>query len=36
MSTSVQCRFSTVDAETGKVIDATDLYRESIGSTTLR
>jgi hypothetical protein len=36
MSTSVQCRFSTVDAETGKVIDASDLYRENLGSTTLR
>jgi len=36
MSTSVQCRFRIVDAETGKLIDATDLYREGISSTTLR
>lgn len=36
MSGSVQCRFSTVDPETGKIIDAADKYRESIASTTLR
>jgi len=36
MSTSVQCRFSTIDSETGKVVDAADLYRENIASTTLR
>ncbi len=36
MSTSVQCRFSTIDLETGKVVDAADLYRESIASTNLR
>ena len=36
MSTSVQCRFSYYDAETGKVYDGADKYRENIASTTLR
>jgi hypothetical protein len=36
MSTSVQCRFSTIDAETGKIIDAADIYRDNIASTSLR
>jgi hypothetical protein len=36
MSTSVQCRFATVDADTGKIIDAADIYRDNIASTTLR
>jgi hypothetical protein len=36
MSTSVQCRFSKIDAETGKIIDAADDYRQSIASTNLR
>lgn len=36
MSTSVQCRFSTFDLKSGKMVDAADLYRESIASTTLR
>lgn len=36
MSGSVQCRFSTIDLETGKIVDAADKYRESIASTTLR
>ena len=36
MSGSVQCRFSTFDAESGKMVDAADKYRENIASTTLR
>jgi len=36
MSGSVQCRFSTFDTESGKMVDAADKYRESIASTTLR
>lgn len=36
MSTSVQCRFSTIDAASGKLVDAADLYRDSIASTNLR
>lgn len=36
MSTSVQCRFTTIDKETGRIIDAADVYRENIASTTLR
>jgi hypothetical protein len=36
MSTSVQCRFFTVDEATGKQIDAADVYRDNIASTTLR
>lgn len=36
MSTSVQCRFSRLDPESGKLIDAADVYRENISSTTLR
>lgn len=36
MSTSVQCRFTTIDPETGRKIDAADIYRENIASTTLR
>jgi hypothetical protein len=36
MSGSVQCRFSTFDVESGKMVDASDKYRESIASTTLR
>lgn len=35
-SGSVQCRFSTFDLETGKIVDAADKYRENIASTTLR
>ena len=36
MSTSVQCRFQLIDAETGKLIDGADKYRENIASTNLR
>lgn len=36
MSGSVQCRFSTFDVESGKMVDAADKYRENIASTTLR
>lgn len=36
MSTSVQCRFSIVDKESGKLVDAADIYRENIASTNLR
>ena len=36
MSTSVQCRFTRIDPETGKPIDAADKYRESVASTNLR
>lgn len=36
MSGSVQCRFSTFDVASGKMVDAADKYRESIASTTLR
>ena len=36
MSGSVQCRFSTYDVESGKMVDAADKYRENIASTTLR
>lgn len=36
MSTSVQCRFSTVDPSTGKVVDAAEIYRDNIASTSLR
>lgn len=36
MSTSVQCRFSTFDVESGRMVDAADKYRESIASTNLR
>jgi hypothetical protein len=36
MSGSVQCRFATLDLETGKMVDAADKYRENIASTTLR
>ncbi len=36
MSTSVQCRFSTFDTVSGKMVDAADKYRESIASTNLR
>ena len=36
MSTSVQCRFSYFDKETGKTYDGADKYRENIASTTLR
>jgi hypothetical protein len=36
MSGSVQCRFSTFDVESGRMVDAADKYRESIASTTLR
>lgn len=35
MSTSVQCRFTTIN-EQGQKIDAADKYRENIASTTLR
>lgn len=36
MSGSVQCRFSRIDPETGRMIDAADVYRERIASTNLR
>jgi hypothetical protein len=36
MSGSVQCRFSTFDVESGKMVDAADKYREGLASTTLR
>lgn len=36
MSTSVQCRFSIIDKESGKLVDGADVYRENISSTTLR
>jgi hypothetical protein len=36
MSTSVQCRFYTIDEVTGKQIDASDVYRDNIASTNLR
>jgi hypothetical protein len=36
MSSSVQCRFSTYDVESGKMVDAADKYREAIASTNLR
>jgi hypothetical protein len=36
MSGSVQCRFSTFDVASGKMVDASDKYREGIASTTLR
>ncbi len=36
MSTSVQCRFFTIDEASGKQIDAADVYRDNIASTTLR
>lgn len=36
MSASVQCRFSTFDVESGRMVDAADKYRENIASTTLR
>lgn len=36
MSTSVQCRFSYYDKESGKTYDGADKYREQIASTTLR
>ena len=36
MSASVQCRFTTFDPESKKMVDAADLYRESIASTNLR
>ena len=36
MSGSVQCRFSTFDVESGRMVDAADKYRENIASTTLR
>lgn len=35
-SASVQCRFEVVDAETGRIVDAADIYRNNIASTTLR
>ena len=36
MSGSVQCRFYTIDKETGKQIDGSDVYRENISSSNLR
>jgi hypothetical protein len=36
MSGSVQCRFSTFDVDSGKMVDAADKYREGLASTTLR
>lgn len=36
MSGSVQCRFLTFDEASGKMVDATDVYRENISSSTLR
>lgn len=36
MSTSVQCRFSRFDIDSGKMVDAADSYRENISSTNLR
>jgi hypothetical protein len=36
MSTSVQCRFFTRDADTGREFDAAGIYRENIASTNLR
>ena len=36
MSTSVQCRFSRFDLDSGKMVDAADTYRENIASTNLR
>jgi hypothetical protein len=35
-SGSVQCRFFQIDEKTGKQVDAADVYRDSIASTTLR
>jgi hypothetical protein len=35
MSTSVQCRFSTLDKD-GRVMDAADKYRELVGASNLR
>jgi hypothetical protein len=36
MSGSVQCRFSTFDVASGKMVDAADIYRERIASSNLR
>lgn len=36
MSTSVQCRFTRFDPESGRLVDAADTYRENIASTNLR
>lgn len=36
MSSSVQCRFTTLDAASGKMVDAADKYRENVASSTLR
>lgn len=36
MSTSVQCRFTRYDPETGNTIDASDIYRDGVASTNLR
>ena len=36
MSASVQCRFTTFDPQSGKNVDATDIYRENVRDTTLR
>ena len=35
-SGSVQCRFSTYDPQSGKQVDAADIYRERLASTNLR
>jgi len=36
MSTSVQCRFTRFDPELGREVDAADVYRDNLASTTLR
>lgn len=36
MSTSVQCRFSRFDLDSGRMVDAADTYRENVSSTNLR
>lgn len=36
MSTSVLCRFQQLDEVSGKMVDAADVYRDNVSSTTLR
>jgi hypothetical protein len=36
MSGSVQCRFSTFSVESGKMVDAADVYRDRVSSSNLR